>query len=207
MRAGRPSIPDLARDLDAVLENDAAARSRLETALFHQPLHAIWIHRLAHWLHEELRVPLLPRFLSALAHFLTGVEIHPGARIGVPFFIDHGSGVVIGETAVIGDRCVLFHNVTLGGTGKHEGKRHPTVGDDVFIGTGATLLGPIHVGDRARIGAGAFIHMRDVPPDTTVVGVPARIVKRDGRRVEEELARTEAAETPAATPSGDPERE
>lgn len=180
----------LREDLQAVLDNDAAARSRLETLLFHQPLHAIWLYRLAHWLHAEVRVPLLPRFLSALAHFLTGVEIHPGARIGRRFFIDHGSGVVIGETAEIGDRCVLFHNVTLGGTGKHAGKRHPSLGDDVFVGTGATLLGPIRVGSRVKIGAGAFIHMRDVPADVTVVGVPARIVKRNGRRVEEELPRT-----------------
>ncbi len=177
-------------DLQAVLENDAAAQSYLETILFHQPLHAIWIYRIAHWLHQELRLPLLPRFLSAVAHFLTGVEIHPAARIGEPFFIDHGSGVVIGETAEIGDRCVMFHNVTLGGMGKHRGKRHPTLGDDVFIGTGATLLGPISVGGNTKIGAGAFIHMRDVPPNTTVVGVPARIVKRGGERVEEELART-----------------
>jgi serine O-acetyltransferase len=177
-------------DLEAVLENDAAAHSTLETILFHQPLHAIWIYRIAHWLHEELRLPLLPRFLSAIAHFLTGVEIHPGARIGRRFFIDHGSGVVIGETAEIGDRCVMFHNVTLGGTGKHRGKRHPTLGDGVFIGTGATLLGPIRVGSNAKVGAGAFIHMRDVPADTTVVGVPARIVKRHGQRVEQELCRT-----------------
>ncbi len=176
-------------DLEAVLENDAAATSSVETLLFHQPLHAIAIHRMGHWLHEQ-GVPLLPRLLSALAHFLTGVEIHPTARIGQSFFIDHGSGVVIGETTEIGDRCVMFHNVTLGGTGKHRGKRHPTVGDDVFIGTGATLLGPIHVGSNAKVGAGAFIHMRDVPADTTVVGAPARIVKRDGQRVEQELCRT-----------------
>jgi serine O-acetyltransferase len=177
-------------DLEAVLENDAAANGYLETILFHQPLHAIWLHRIAHWLSEEVRLPLLPRFLSAVAHFMTGVEIHPAARIGRRFFIDHGSGVVIGETAEIGDRCVMFHNVTLGGTGKHRGKRHPTLGDGVFIGTGATLLGPIRVGSNVKIGAGAFIHMRDVPADTTVVGVPARIVKREGQRVEQELCRT-----------------
>ena len=177
-------------DLEAVLENDAAASSYFETLLFHQPLHAIWIYRVGHWLHEKVHLPLLPRLLSVVAHFVTGVEIHPAARIGSPFFIDHGSGVVIGETSEIGDRCVMFHNVTLGGTGKHRGKRHPSLGDDVFIGTGATLLGPITVGDAAKIGAGAFIHMRDVPANTTVVGVPARIVKRDGQRVEEELART-----------------
>ncbi len=183
-------------DLEAVLENDAAANSSVETILFHQPLHAIAIYRVAHWLYE-LGVPLVPRLLSALAHFVTGVEIHPAARIGERFFIDHGSGVVIGETAEIGDRCVMFHNVTLGGMGKHRGKRHPTLGDDVFIGTGATLLGPITVGGNTKIGAGAFIHMRDVPPNTTVVGVPARIVKRDGERVEEELVRTAEPEAGA----------
>lgn len=189
----------LREDLAAVLENDPAARSPLETLLFHQPLHAVAIYRVAHWLHVR-GVPLVPRFLSVLSHFMTGVEIHPGARIGRRFFIDHGSGVVIGETAVIGDGCVLFHNVTLGGTGKHAGKRHPTLGDDVFVGTGATLLGPITVGSGAKIGAGAFIHMRDVPANTTVVGVPARIVKRDGQRVEQELPRTVLPEGAIAEP-------
>lgn len=184
-----PVFQPFREDLQAVLDNDAAARSRVETLLAHAPLHAIWIHRVAHALHVW-GLPWIPRLLSNLARFLTGVEIHPGARIGRRFFIDHGAGVVIGETAVIGDDCVMFHNVTLGGTGKHEGKRHPTLEDDVFVGTGATLLGPIHVGRAARIGAGAFIHMRDVPPETTVVGVPARIVKQGGLRVEAELPRT-----------------
>jgi len=177
-------------DLEAVHRNDPAARSRLETVLTHSPLHAIALHRLAHWLHVEIGVPLLPRLLSTFARAFTGIEIHPAARIGRRFFIDHGMGVVIGETAEIGDDCVLFHNVTLGGTGKHTGKRHPTLGDGVYIGTGATLLGPIHVGARARIGAQAFVRMRDVPPDTTAVGAPARIVKQDGVRVERELPPT-----------------
>jgi serine O-acetyltransferase len=176
------------QDLEAVLVNDPAARSYVETILFHQPLHAIWIYRVGHAL-KRAGVPLLPRFLSVLAHFFTGVEIHPAARIGPRFFIDHGSGVVIGETAEIGEGCVMFHNVTLGGTGKHQGKRHPSLGDNVFLGTGATLLGPIKVGSNAKVGAGSFIHMRDVPPDCTVVGAPARLVKRGGARVEEELAR------------------
>lgn len=177
------------QDLEAVLANDPAARSHVETMLFHQPLHAIWMHRLAHAL-ERASFPLLPRLLSMVAHFFTGVEIHPGAHIGPRFFIDHGSGVVIGETAEIGAGCVMFHNVTLGGTGKHRGKRHPTLGENVFLGTGATLLGPITVGSNAKVGAGSFIHMRDVPSDCTVVGAPARIVKRSGERVEEELPRT-----------------
>ncbi len=121
-------------------------------------------------------------------------RIHPGMAtqcIGRRFFIDHGTGVVIGETAEIGDHCVMFHNVTLGGTGKHRGKRHPTLGDSVFVGTGATLLGPISIGDRAKIGAGAFIRMHDVPAGCTAVGMPARIVKRDGLRVDEELSETQ----------------
>ena len=181
----------LAEDLRAVQINDPAAKSRLETALCHSPLHAIWIYRFAHWLHASLRVPVLPRMLSTFGRFLTGVEIHPGARIGHRFFIDHGTGVVIGETASIGDDCVLFHNVTLGGTGKHHGKRHPTLEDRVYVGTGATLLGPITVGAGARIGAGSFVRMHDVPADCTVVGAPARLVKLGGVRVDKELPRTE----------------
>jgi len=183
-----------AEDLNAVVRNDPAATSRLETLLCHLPLHAVWAYRIAHHLHEQLRIPLLPRLLSAFARFVTGVEIHPGARIGRAFFIDHGSGVVIGETAEIGDYCVIFHNVTLGGTGKHRGKRHPTVGDNVLIGTGATLLGPITIGSNARVGANSFIHMHDVPPDCTAVGTPARLIKRAGVRVDEELPRTQLSE-------------
>ncbi len=183
-----------AEDLNAVVQNDPAATSRLETLLCHLPLHAVWAYRIAHHLHEQLRIPLVPRLLSAFARFVTGVEIHPGARIGRAFFIDHGSGVVIGETAEIGDHCVIFHNVTLGGTGKHRGKRHPTVGDNVLIGTGATLLGPITIGDNARVGANSFIHMHDVPPGCTAVGTPARLIKRAGVRVDEELPRTQLSE-------------
>jgi len=183
-----------AEDLNAVVQNDPAATSRLETLLCHLPLHAVWAYRVAHFVRERLRIPLVPRLLSAFARFVTGVEIHPGARIGRAFFIDHGSGVVIGETAEIGDGCVIFHNVTLGGTGKHRGKRHPTVGDNVLIGTGATLLGPITIGANARVGANSFIHMHDVPPDCTAVGTPARLIKRDGVRVNEELPRTQLSE-------------
>ncbi|MBW2493726.1 MAG: serine O-acetyltransferase [Deltaproteobacteria bacterium] len=183
-----------AEDLNAIVKNDPAATSRLETLLCHLPLHAVWAYRIAHFARERLRIPLLPRLLSAFARFLTGVEIHPGARIGRAFFIDHGSGVVIGETAEIGDDCVIFHNVTLGGTGKHRGKRHPTVGNNVLIGTGATLLGPISIGDNARVGANSFIHMHDVPPNCTAVGTPARLIKRDGVRVDEELPRTQLSE-------------
>jgi len=181
-------------DLNAVVQNDPAATSRLETLLCHLPLHAVWIYRVAHFARERWRIPLLPRLLSALAHFGTGVEIHPGARIGRAFFIDHGAGVVIGETAEIGDHCVIFHNVTLGGTGKHRGKRHPTICDNVLIGTGATLLGPITIGANSRVGANSFIHMHDVPPDSTAVGTPARLVKRGRMRVSEELPRTRLSE-------------
>ncbi len=177
-------------DLRAVRANDPAAKSHVEAFLFHTPFHAIVCYRIAHFLHARLRVPLVARFVSALARFLTGVEVHPAARIGERFFIDHGTGVVIGETAEIGDDCVMFHNVTLGGTGKHRGKRHPTIGDHVYIGTGATLLGPITVGSNAKIGAGSFIRMHDVPANCTAAGTPARLVKRNGERVDEPLSRT-----------------
>jgi serine O-acetyltransferase len=181
-------------DLNAVVQNDPAATSRLETLLCHLPLHAVWVYRIAHFAHERWRIPLLPRLLSALARFWSGVEIHPSARIGRAFFIDHGTGVVIGETAEIGDHCMMFHNVTLGGTGKHRGKRHPTVCDNVLIGTGATLLGPITIGANSKVGANSFIQMHDVPPDSTAVGTPARLVKREGMRVSEELPRTRLSE-------------
>ena len=192
----------LREDLEAVHSNDPAATSRLETLLFHTPLHAVVLYRIAHFLHETLRLPLIPRMLGSVGRFWTGVEIHPGAKIGRSFFIDHGTGVVIGETAEIGDGCVMFHNVTLGGTGKHRGKRHPTVRDNVFIGTGATLLGPITVGENAKIGANSFIRMHDVPPNSTAAGTPARLVKRGGHRVNEELPRTQlsARSIPVALP-------
>lgn len=177
------------RDIRAVKENDPAAHHLLETLFCHTPLHAIIIYRVAHQLHRW-KVPLLPRMLATFAKVGTGVEIHPAAQIGEGFFIDHGVGVVIGETAEVGRNCVMFHNVTLGGTGKHQGKRHPTVGDNVLIGTSSVLLGPIKVGSNARIGANSFLIMHDVPPDCTVVGTPARIVKRDGKRVDLPLPRT-----------------
>ena len=194
-RQGKPLVfrgmlETLREDLEAVHRNDPAARSRLETALCHTPLHAIALYRLAHVLHERLSLKLLARLLSVLARFWTGVEIHPSASIGRRLFIDHGTGVVIGETAVVGDDCVLFHGVTLGGTGNHAGKRHPTVGDHVLIGAQATLLGPITVGSHTRIGANAVVIMRDVPGNATVVGAPAHVVKLDGERVDQPLERT-----------------
>jgi serine O-acetyltransferase len=174
-------------DFRAIKANDPAAKNWLETLLCHTAWHAILLYRIAHWLHASLHVPIIPRMIGVVGRVWAGVEIHPGAKIGRRFFIDHGTGVVIGETAEIGDDCVMFHGVTLGGTGHHSGKRHPTVGNNVLIGTAATLLGPIKVGDNARIGAETVIANRDVPPDTTVVGAPGVIVKRDGRKVEEKL--------------------
>ena len=148
---------------------------------------------MAHPLYR-IRMPFIPRLISQLSRFLTGIEIHPGARIGKGFFIDHGMGVVIGETAVIGDNCVMFHNVTLGGTGKDTGKRHPTIGDNVLIGTGATLLGPITIGSNVKVGANTFIINHDVPDDSTVVGVPGRIVKLEGRKVDRPLEKTSSGD-------------
>jgi len=173
-------------DFKAVKKNDPAARNALETLLCHTPLHAIFLHRIAHGLYR-LGLPVFPRLLSVFSRFFTGVEIHPGAQIGPGFFIDHGTGTVVGETAIIGKDCVLFHNVTLGGTGKHEGKRHPTLEDNVYIGTGAVILGPVTIGSNTRVGAESFVFMKDVPPNSTVVGTPARIVRQDGRKVDLEL--------------------
>jgi serine O-acetyltransferase len=187
-------------DLAAVARNDPAAANSLETLLCHTPLHAITLHRIAHWLHTALGLPVIPRLLSVVARFWSGVEIHPGARIGRRFFIDHGTGVVIGETAEIGDDCVLFHNVALGGTGKHRGKRHPTLCNRVYLGTGATLLGPITVGDDARIGAGSFVIMHDVPARCTAVGTPARIVRRSGEPSDEELPATQLSDRSISVP-------
>lgn len=172
-------------DIKAIRRNDPAARG-LEPLLY-PGLHAIVAHRyLSHPLYC-IRLRFLARLLSQVMRFLTGVEIHPGARIGKGLFIDHGMGVVIGETAILGENCVLYHNVTLGGTGKHRGKRHPTVGDNTVIGTGATLLGPIIIGDNARIGAETFIINHDVPGNATVVGAPGRIVRLDGRKISRKL--------------------
>jgi serine O-acetyltransferase len=193
-------LSTLREDLAAVTRNDPAATNAFEALICHTPLHAIALHRLAHWLHAGLGIPVLPRLLSVIARFWSGVEIHPGAQIGRRFFIDHGAGVVIGETSEIGDDCVMFHNVTLGGTGKHRGKRHPTLQDRVFVGTGATLLGPLSVGNDARIGAGSFLIMRDIPAGCTAVGTPARIVKRAGRQTDEEPPQTELSDRSIPVP-------
>jgi serine O-acetyltransferase len=173
-------IHKLVEDVKAIYRNDPAVRN-IEFLLY-PGWHAILMHRFIHVLYN-LHIPFFPRFFSQLSRFLTGVEIHPGATIGAGFFIDHGAGVVIGETADIGDNCVLFHNVTLGGTGKHKGKRHPTLGDNVTVGTGATILGPVVIGNTVNIGANTFVYMVDIPDDCTVVGTPALIVRKDGEKV------------------------
>ncbi len=174
-------IEKLKADIQAVRDRDPAARGLLEILLAYPGLHSLWIHRITHVL-WNMRVPLLPRLISHLNRFLTGIEIHPGARIAGGVFIDHGMGVVIGETAEIGENVTLYQGVTLGGTGKEKGKRHPTIGRNVVIAAGAKVLGPIRVGDNARVGAGAVV-IRDVPPDCTVVGIPGTVVARGGRRV------------------------
>jgi len=168
-------------DIAAVLERDPAARSWLEVVLLYSGLHALWWYRIHHWLWRHGW--LFPaRALSQLARWLTGIEIHPGAKIGQRFFVDHGMGVVIGETAEVGDDVTLYQGVTLGGTTLNRGKRHPTIGDRVVIGGGAKILGNIKIGDNCRIGAGSVV-LRDVPADSTVVGVPGHIVFRNGKRV------------------------
>jgi serine O-acetyltransferase len=168
-------------DIATVLDRDPAARSHLEVVLCYPGLHAIWIHRVSHaaWKHN---LRLFARLLSQAGRFISGVDIHPGARIGRRVFIDHGSGVVIGETAIVGDDVTLFQGVTLGGTGKEKGKRHPTVGNRVTLGAGAKVLGNLLIGDNCRIGAGAVI-LRDVPQNSTVVGVPGHVVYTNGKRV------------------------
>jgi serine O-acetyltransferase len=168
-------------DVATVLERDPAAKSRLEVFLCYSGLHALWFYRINHWLWNR-GFFLLGRWLSQFARFLTGIEVHPGARIGRRLFIDHGMGVVIGETTIIGDDVTMYQGVTLGGTGKEHGKRHPTIGDNVVIGGGAKILGNITVGKNCRIGAGSVV-LRNVPGDSTVVGVPGHIIFRNGKRV------------------------
>jgi serine O-acetyltransferase len=170
----------LREDLETAAARDPAARSRAELVLAYPGLHAIWLHRLAHRLWARPGLKLTARLLSNVNRAVTGIEIHPGATIGRRFFIDHGMGVVIGETAEIGDDVMLYHGVTLGGRSSHRAKRHPTVQDGVLIGAGARVLGPIVVGERAQIGANAVV-VRDVPADSVVIGVPGRIRRRPDR--------------------------
>ena len=167
---------NIGRDVDSVIERDPAARSKLEVMLVYSGLHAIWVHRITHRLWVG-NVRFLARWISQFARWLTGIEIHPGATIGPGFFIDHGMGVVIGETAEIGADVTLYHGVTLGGTSLNKGKRHPTIGDRVVIGAGAKVLGAIEIGADSRVGANAVV-VRSVPENSVVVGVPGQIVRR-----------------------------
>jgi len=172
----------LCADIAIIKERDPAARGTLEILLCYPGLHALLLHRVSHRL-WRLRLPLLPRLLSQVSRVLTGIEIHPGAQVGAGVFIDHGMGVVIGETAVVGNRCLLYQGVTLGGTGKQHGKRHPTLQENVVVGAGAKVLGAITVGANTRIGAGSVL-LRDVAPDSTVVGIPGRVIHQSGVRVD-----------------------
>jgi serine O-acetyltransferase len=175
----------LRQDIQAVFERDPAAKSLLEVLLCYPGLHAILLHRVAHFFYRK-RLFLLARLISHWNRFLTGIEIHPGAKLGKGVFIDHGLGVVIGETAEVGDNVTIYQGVTLGGTGKEKGKRHPTIGEGVVLGVGAKVLGAITVGAGARVGAGAVV-IKPVPPGCTVVGVPGRIVAQNGQRVKSVL--------------------
>ena len=178
-------LKQIKEDIASIKERDPAARSTFEIVLTYSGLHAIIAYRLSHWLYTK-KFMTVARIVSQVARFITGIEIHPGAKIGKGLFIDHGMGVVIGETAEIGDNCLIYQGVTLGGTGKDHGKRHPTLGNSVMVGAGAKVLGPFKVGDGAKIASNAVV-LAEVPPNTTAVGVPARIVKRDGVKVCQDL--------------------
>ena len=162
-------------DIAAVRQRDPAARSGFEILLMYAGVHALFWHRPAHWLYRH-HCFFLARLVSQLTRFFTGIEIHPGAKIGRKLFIDHGMGIVFGETTEIGDNCTIYHGVTLGGTGKDTGKRHPTLGDNVLIGAGAKVLGPVYIGDNVRVGAGSVV-LKNLPANATAVGVPAEIVR------------------------------
>ncbi len=172
-------------EIQATREKDPAAKGYLQIILLYPGLHAIIFHRIAHFL-WKLGIPVIPRFISQISRFLTGIEIHPGAQIGKGLFIDHGMGVVIGETTIIGDNVTLFQGVTLGGTGKEQGKRHPTLGDNIVVGAGAKVLGNIKIGSNSYIGANAVV-IKPVPENTTVVGVPGRVTRQDGKKIDNKM--------------------
>ena len=178
----RELCSEAAEDIDAIIERDPAVKSRTEAALLYSGLHAILAYRVANKLYKKDRFTMA-RLISQTARFLTGVEIHPGATIGKGLFIDHGSGVVIGETTIIGDNCTLYQGVTLGGTGKESGKRHPTLGNNVMVGAGAKVLGNFTVGDNSKIAAGAVV-LGPVPECSTAVGIPAHVIRRWGKKIE-----------------------
>ncbi|MFB4170090.1 serine O-acetyltransferase [Virgibacillus sp. JSM 102003] len=172
-------------DMDVVFEQDPAARNYFEVCLTYSGLHAIWNHRIAHFFFKR-RLYFIARAISQISRFLTGIEIHPGAKIGRKFFIDHGMGVVIGETCEIGDNVTVFQGVTLGGTGKERGKRHPTIKDNALIATGAKVLGSITIGESSKVGGGSVV-LKDVPDHSTVVGVPGRVVVQNGQKLRKNL--------------------
>lgn len=178
-------VKDIKYDIDSIKKRDPAAKSSLEVLLLYPGMHAVIAHRVSHWLYNN-RLFFLARTNSELARFFTGIEIHPGAKIGKGLFIDHGTGVVIGETAEIGDECTIYQNVTLGGTGKDKGKRHPTLGNNVMVGCGAKVLGPFKVGDNTKIAAGAVV-LTPVGENSTAVGVPAKVVSQNGEKVKYDL--------------------
>lgn len=169
------------KDIDAIMLRDPAAKTRLEAALCYPGLHAIWLHRIAHHFYLKGWV-LVPRMINTFSRFLTGIDIHPGAKLGPGLFIDHGMGLVIGETAELGSNVTLYQGVTLGGTGKEKGKRHPTIGNNVVVSSGAKVLGSFKVGDNSKIGSGSVV-LKEVPPNSVVVGIPGRVVTRDGVRI------------------------
>lgn len=172
---------EIKNDIKIVMERDPAAKSWLEVVLCYPGFHALLMHRIAHWLYKR-RLFLLARMVSQFSRFITLIEIHPGAQIGRGFFIDHGAGVVIGETTIIGDNVTIYQGVTLGGTGKEKGKRHPTIGNNVVISAGAKVLGNITIGDNSKVGAGSVV-LKNIPSNCTVVGVPGRISVHNGRRI------------------------
>lgn len=172
-------------DMDVVFEQDPAARTYTEVFLTYSGLHAVWNHRIAHWFYNK-RMFFIARAISQISRFFTGIEIHPGAKIGRRLFIDHGMGVVIGETCEIGDNVTIFQGVTLGGTGNEKGKRHPTIEDNALISTGAKVLGDIVIGESSKVGGGSVV-LKDVPDHCTVVGIPGRVVKQNGKKVRRDL--------------------
>ena len=176
---------EITTDIRVIRDRDPAATSDLEVALLYSGFHAVLLYRVSHKLYENKKF-FAARLVSQGARFLTGIEIHPGAKIGRGLFIDHGSGVVIGETTEIGDNCTLYQGVTLGGTGKHVGKRHPTLGNNVMVGSGAKVLGPFRIGDNTKIAANAVV-LNEIPDNCTAVGIPARVVRKDNKRLDCDL--------------------